>query len=73
MKTYILQVSDDTTDPAVHAALAELLKQQLITLSSAPSSLFGPLSEKEFAEELRQALDSPVLSAEQARRYLGLQ
>lgn len=72
MKTYILNVPDDTTDPALHAALAELVRQQLITLDSAPGSLFEPLSEEAFAAELHKALASPVLTAGQARQYLGL-
>ncbi|RZK28360.1 MAG: hypothetical protein EOO57_21180 [Hymenobacter sp.] len=72
MKTYILSVPDDTTDPAVHAALADLVRQQLVTLDSAPASLFEPLSEEAFAAELNQALASPMLTASQARQYLGL-
>ena len=71
MRTYILGVPDDGTDPAVHAALADLLRQHLITLDPATDSLLT-LSEEEFAAELQEALDSPVLSAEQARAYLGL-
>ena len=72
MRTYILGVPDDNTDPAVHAALADLLRQHLITFAPAANNLLAPLSEEEFAAELRQALDSPVLSADQAKAYIGL-
>ena len=72
MKTYILQVPDAATEAAVEAALAELLQQRRIVLESDTDALFSPLSEEEFAAELRRALASPKLSLDEARAYLKL-
>ena len=72
MKTYLLTVPDAANEGAVQAALAELLARHLIVLEPETSRLFDPMSEEAFADELRAALQSPVLSAEQARAYLGL-
>ena len=72
MKTYILSVPDEANDPAVRAALADLLAQRLIVLQTDEAEAMPPLSEAAFAANVRAALTSPVLAATEARAYLGL-
>ena len=72
MKTYILSVPDEANDPAVQAALAELLAQHLIVLETDEAAAMPPLSEAAFGANVRAALASPGLSAAAARAYLGL-
>ena len=72
MKTYILRVPDAANEAAVQTALAGLLAQHLIVLEPDVNDLFDPVSEAEFAAEVRAALAAPVLSATEARTYLGL-
>ena len=62
MKTYLLTVPDAAKEGAVQAALVELLARHLIVLEPEASRLFDPVSEEAFTDELRAALQSPVLS-----------
>ena len=70
MKTYIISIPDAANETAVQAALAELLDKRLITLEPRVDELFSPVSEAEFADEIRTALASPVLSDDEARKGL---
>ncbi len=73
MKTYTLRVHDEQDEATVMALLTDLLRQKRIELeTAAPSEWPGPPPTPEaFAARLQAALDSPVLSLEQARAYLA--
>ena len=74
MKTIVLHVPDEADEAAVLATLAELLAKKMIQLDTdLPLSWPGqPLAADAYAANLRQALAAPRMSAEDAKKRLGL-
>lgn len=74
MRTIVLHVPDEADEAAVLAALAALLDKKLIELDTdLPLSWPGPpLAATAYADKLGQALTAPRMSAEDAKKRLGL-
>lgn len=74
MKTIVLHVPDEADEVAVLATLTELLDKKLIELDTdLPLSWPGPpLAADAYADKLGQALAAPRMSAEDAKKRLGL-
>lgn len=74
MKTPVLHVPEPANEAAVLAALTELLNKNMIELDSElPLGWPGQaLSHKAYDDKLAQAIAAPRMSAEEARKRLGL-
>ena len=74
MKTLILHVPEPTNEAAVLKALALLVDKKLIELENdLPLGWPGqPLSTAELNAQIEAALASPRMSAEEAKKRLGL-
>jgi hypothetical protein len=74
MKTLILHVPEPTNEAAVMTALAVLVDQKLIELDNdLPLGWPGqPLSTAELHDQIKASLASPRMSAEEAKKWLGL-